>query len=249
MNRADTLQRKGSYALRPGVSPILGLEVAGTIAETGAGVERWKKGDAVCALLTGGGYAEYAVTPAAQCLPIPKGLTVLQAASLPETFFTVWLDVFDFGGLKPGESLLVHGGSSGIGVTAIQLAHALGSPVYTTAGSDEKCDACRKLGATEAINYKTADFEKEIGRLTGGRGVDVILDMVGGSYTPKNLRILARDGRVVHINHSEGAKVEIDLSLVVARHLTITGSGLRPQPEIEKKGSSSRRRSKRPLGL
>jgi NADPH2:quinone reductase len=216
------------------MSPVLGLEVAGTVAQVGEGAERWRTGDKVCALLTGGGYAEYAVTPAAQCLPVPKGLSVMEAASLPETFCTVWFDVFDFGALKPGESLLVHGGSSGIGVTAIQIARALGSVVYATAGSDKKCQACRDLGAREAINYKAMDFEKEIGRLTEGRGMDVILDMVGGSYMPKNLRILARDGRLVHINYSEGSKVEVDLSLVVAKHLTITGSGLRPQP-VEKK--------------
>jgi NADPH2:quinone reductase len=221
------------------MSPVLGLEAAGTIAEVGAAVDRWRKGDKVCALLTGGGYAEYATTPAVQCLPIPKGLSVIEAASLPETFFTVWLDVFDLGALKPGESLLIHGGSSGIGVTAIQIARALGSTVYATAGSDKKCQACRDLGAREAINYKTADFEKEISRLTEGRGVDVILDMIGGSYTPKNLRILARDGRLVHINYSEGAKVEVDLSVVVAKHLTSTGSGLRPQP-VERKAQIAR---------
>jgi NADPH:quinone reductase len=234
VNRADALQRKGAYALRPGVSPILGLEASGTIEAIGEGVQRWKAGDSVCALLTGGGYAEYAVTPEVQCLPIPRGLSMIEAASLPETFFTVWLDVFDFGGLKPGESLLVHGGSSGIGITAIQLAHSLGSTVYATAGSDAKCDACRNLGAAEAINYRTADFQKEIQRVTANRGVDVILDMVGGSYTPKNLRILAANGRLVHINYMESPKAEIDLALICARHLTITGSGLRPQP-VEKK--------------
>jgi len=236
VNRADALQRKGGYALRPGMSLIPGLEVAGTIAATGPGVERWKVGDSVCALLTGGGYAEYALTPAVQCLPIPVGLNATQAASLPETFFTVWLDVFDFGALKPGETLLVHGGSSGIGVTAIQLARALGSTVYVTAGSPEKCDACRTLGAAEAINYRTQDFEGEIKRITGGRGVDVILDMVGGSYTPKNLRILAADGRLVYIHYFEGPKVEIDLAQIIARHLTITGSGLRPQSVAKKAG-------------
>lgn len=239
VNRADTLQRKGNYALRPGMPAVPGLEVSGTIAGMGSGVQRWKMGDSVCALLTGGGYAEYAVAPAGQCLPFPAGLNAIQAGSLPETFFTVWLDVFEFGGLKPGETLLVHGGSSGIGITAIQLAHALGSTVYVTAGSDSKCEACRKLGAAEAINYRTADFEQEMQRLTGGRGADVILDMVGGSYTPKNLRILARDGRLVHIHYFESPKVEVDLSLVVARHLTITGSGLRPQ-SVEKKAAIAR---------
>ncbi len=223
VNRADVLQAAGRYALRPGVSPIPGLEVAGLVEAVGEGAQRWKPGDAVCALLTGGGYAEYAVTPAAQCLPIPRGLDAIQAASLPETFFTVWLDAFDLGGLKPGETLLVHGGSSGIGITAIQLANALGSRVFITAGSEEKCEACRKLGADLAINYRASDFEKEM------HDVDVILDMVGGSYTAKNLRILARFGRLVYINFMESAKAEIDLSLITGRQLTITGSGLRPQ--------------------
>ncbi len=228
VNRADLLQAAGRYALRPGVSPIPGLEVAGTIDELGSGVDRWRIGDSVCALLTGGGYAEYAVTPAVQCLPFPNGFDAIQAASLPETFFTVWLDVFDLGGLKPGESLLVHGGSSGIGITAIQLAKALGSRVFATAGSEEKCEACRKLGADIAINYRTSDFEKEL------RDVNVILDMVGGSYTLKNLRILAPLGRLVYINFMESSKAEIDLALILGRQLTITGSGLRPQ-SLERK--------------
>ena len=179
-------------------------------------------------MLTGGGYAEYAVTPAAQCLPFPGGLDAIQAGSLPETFFTVWFDVFDLGGLKAGETLLVHGGSSGIGVTAIQLAKALGSRVFVTAGSEEKCAACRKLGADLAINYREVDFEKEV------HNVDVILDMVGGSYTLKNLRVLARCGRLVYINFMESSKAEIDLSLIMGRQLTITGSGLRPQT-VERK--------------
>lgn len=229
INRADLLQVAGRYALRPGVSPIPGLEVAGVIDALGPGAQRWKTGDRVCALLTGGGYAEYAVTPAVQCLPIPGGLDFVQAASLPETFFTVWLDVFDIAALKPGESLLVHGGSSGIGITAIQLAKALGSRVFVTAGSEEKCEACRKLDADLAINYRAADFEKEL------RDVDVILDMVGGSYTAKNLRILARFGRLVYINFMESAKAEVDLSIIMGRQLTLTGSGLRPQT-VERKG-------------
>jgi NADPH2:quinone reductase len=236
VNRADTLQRRGSYAVRPGTPAVLGLEVSGTISQLGPGADRWKVGDSVCALLTGGGYAEYAVAPGVQCLPFPAGLNAVEAGSLPETFFTVWLDVFEYCGLKPGETLLVHGGSSGIGITAIQLARALGSPVYVTAGSDAKCEACRALGASEAINYRTQDFEAEVKSVTQGRGVDVILDMVGGSYTPKNLRILARDGRLVYIHYFEGPKTEIDLSLIVGRHLTITGSGLRPQP-VEKKAA------------
>jgi putative PIG3 family NAD(P)H quinone oxidoreductase len=239
INRADTYQRRGKYPVQPGTSPILGLEVAGTIEASGVGAERWKHGDSVCALLAGGGYAEYATAPAVQCLPFPEGLTAVEAASLPETFFTVWLDVFEYGGLKPGESLLVHGGSSGIGVTAIQLARALGSPVYVTAGSDEKCAAAKTLGATGAINYRAEDFEKEILRHTEGRGVDVILDMVGGSYFARNLRSMARDGRLVYVNAMESVKAEIDLSVVMARRLTITGSHLRPQP-VERKAQIAR---------
>lgn len=232
INRADLLQVAGRYALRPGMSVIPGLEVAGVVEALGASTQRWKPGDQVCALLTGGGYAEYAVTPAVQCLPIPRGLDLVQAASLPETFFTVWLDVFDIGALKPGESLLVHGGSSGIGITAIQLAKALGSRVFVTAGSEEKCEACRKLGADVAINYRASDFEKEL--RDAKLEADVILDMVGGSYTAKNLRLLARFGRLVYINFMESAKAEIDLALITGRQLTITGSGLRPQT-IERK--------------
>jgi|SRR5579871_75307 len=224
VNRADVLQRMGRYKLQPGVSPILGMEVSGVVAALGPGATRWKLGDSVCALLTGGGYAEYAVTPAGLCLPFPAGLNAIEAGSLPETFFTVWLDVFELGGLTPDDTLLVHGGSSGIGVTAIQLAKALGSRVIVTAGSDAKCDACRQLGADVAINYRTTDFEKEL------RGVDVILDMVGGSYTLKNLRILAPGGRLVYINFMESSKAEVDLALILVKQLTITGSALRPQP-------------------
>jgi putative PIG3 family NAD(P)H quinone oxidoreductase len=224
VNRADLLQRAGRYNLRPGVSPVPGLEVSGTVESAGPGASRYKPGDAVCALLTGGGYAGYAVTPEVQCLPFPAGLNAVEAGSLPETFFTVWLDVFDLGGLKPGETLLVHGGSSGIGITAIQIAKMLGSRVIVTAGSEEKCEACRGLGTDLAINYKTADFEKEV------KGVDVILDMVGGSYTAKNLRCLKPLGRLVYINFMESPKAEIDLALILGRQLTITGSGLRPQP-------------------
>lgn len=227
VNRADILQRMGRYSLQPGVSPILGLEISGTVAELGPVAEkepaRWRVGDSVCALLTGGGYAEYAVTPAAQCLPFPQGLNAVEAGSLPETFFTVWLNVFDLGGLKADETLLVHGGSSGIGVTAIQLAKALASQVFVTAGSEAKCEACRRLGADLAINYRTVDFEAEI------RQADVILDMVGGSYTLKNLRLLTPGGRLVYINFMESSKAEIDLSLILRKQLTITGSGLRPQ--------------------
>ncbi|HEY1757722.1 MAG TPA: NAD(P)H-quinone oxidoreductase [Bryobacteraceae bacterium] len=233
VNRADLLQAAGRYKLPPGVSPILGMEAAGTVEALGTGAHRWSVGDRVSALLTAGGYAEYAVTPAVQCLPFPEGLNAVQSASLPETFFTVWLDVFDIGGLKPGETLLVHGGSSGIGITAIQIAKALGSRVIATAGSEEKCAACRELGADVAINYRTADFEKEAG------SVNVILDMVGGSYTIKNLRILAPGGRLVNINFMESSKAEIDLSLIVHRQLTVTGSGLRPQT-VERKAAIAR---------
>jgi NADPH2:quinone reductase len=231
VNRADVLQAAGRYALRPGSSPIPGLEVAGTIEAVAPGVERWKIGDRVCALVAGGGYAEYAIVPAPQCLPIPNGLDLIQAASLPETFFTVWFNVFDICALKPGETLLVHGGSSGIGITAIQMAKALGSRVFVTAGSEQKCQACSKLGADVAINYRVADFEQEL----KDAGVDVILDMVGGSYTAKNLRILTQRGRLVYINFMESKKAEVDLSVIMARQLTLTGSHLRPQ-SIEKKG-------------
>jgi putative PIG3 family NAD(P)H quinone oxidoreductase len=234
INRADVLQRQGHYKLRPGVSQIPGLEAAGTIAGIGPGVKRWKVGDQVCALLTGGGYAEYAVTPGPQCLPVPRGLTVEQGASLPETFFTVWLNVFDLCRFQPGESLLVHGGSSGIGITAIQLAKALGSRAYVTAGSKEKCDACVALGADAAINYRTTDFEEALKSLTAGRGVDVILDMVGGSYTIKNVRSMAPLGRMAFINYMESSQGEIDIARITGRQLTITGSGLRPQP-VERK--------------
>jgi putative PIG3 family NAD(P)H quinone oxidoreductase len=233
INRADVLQRQGRYRLSPGMSPVPGLEVAGIVEAVGPGVARWKAGDRVCALLTGGGYAEYAVANSLQCLPFPAGFDAIQSASLPETFFTVWLDVFDLGGLKPGESLLIHGGSSGIGVTAIQLAHALGSTVFVTAGSEAKCQACLDLGASKAVNYRTADFEKEF------RDVNVILDMVGGSYTLKNLRVLAREGRLVYINFMESSKAEIDLALILGRQLTITGSGLRPQ-SVERKAALAR---------
>ncbi len=233
INRADLLQRAGRYRLSPGVSPVPGLEVSGTVAALGTEASRWNVGDSVCALLTGGGYAEFAVAPAVQCLPFPAGLSPIEAGSLPESFFTVWLDVFDLAGLRSGETLLVHGGSSGIGVTAIQMAKALGSKVMVTAGSEAKCEACRKLGADLAINYRTTDFEKE------AQNVDVILDMVGGSYTLKNLRCLAPRGRLVYINFMESSQAEIDLSLIMQRQLTITGSGLRPQ-SVDRKAQIAR---------
>lgn len=228
VNRPDVAQRKGHYP-PPVDAPqdIPGLEVAGVISQVGENITRWKIGDRVCALVTGGGYAEYCSAPAGQCLPIPDELTFIEAASLPETFFTVWSNVFDRGRLKTGETLLVHGGSSGIGTTAIQMATAMGNTVYVTAGSDEKCRFCEKLGANKAINYKTENFKDVIQQLTNGRGVDVILDMIGGDYTAPNLQSLAEDGRLVLINMMLGKDVGIDLSMVMRKRLTITGSTLR----------------------
>ena len=230
INRPDILQRKGSYPAPAGASDLPGLEVAGVI-EQGAISELaaagFKVGDRVCALVTGGGYAEYCVAPIAQCLPVPSGLSDIEAASLPETFFTVWSNVFDRGGLKAGETLLIQGGSSGIGVTAIQLAKAMGAHVIVTAGSDEKCAACIKLGADHAINYKTHDFQAEVNRLTNGLGVNVILDMVAGSYIAKEVESLCEDGRLVIIAVQGGIDAEINAGLVLRRRLTITGSTLR----------------------
>ena len=230
VNRPDVLQRKGGYAPPPGASDLPGLEVAGTVVKLGPQVNDWKIGDEVCALVTGGGYAEYVAAPAAQCLPIPRGLTLEQAASLPETFFTVWVNVFLRGGLKNDETLLVQGGSSGIGVTAIQIARALGHRVFVTAGTAEKCAECEKLGATRAINYRSEDFVAVVKQLTGGRGVDVILDMVGGDYVPRELASLADDGRLSLIAFLGGTKTSLDLSDILRRRLTITGSTLRPRP-------------------
>lgn len=228
INRPDVSQRKGNYPPPAGApTEIPGLEVAGIIAQVGANVTRWKVGDKVCALVWGGGYAEYCNVPEGQCLPLPDDLTFIEAASLPETYFTVWSNVFDRGGLKPGESLLVHGGSSGIGVAAIQMAKAMGSTVYVTAGSAEKCSFCESLGAEKAINYKTENFADCIKELTNDKGVNVILDMIGGDYTPGNLQSLADDGRLVMINMMNGKDVAIDLSLVMRKRLVITGSMLR----------------------
>jgi NADPH2:quinone reductase len=229
VNRPDVLQRKGGYAPPPGASDLPGLEVAGTVVKLGPQVSDWKIGDEVCALVTGGGYAEYVAAPAAQCLPIPRGLTLEQAASLPETFFTVWVNVFLRGGLKDDETLLVQGGSSGIGVAAIQMARALGHRVFVTAGTAEKCAECEKLGATRAINYRSEDFVAVVKQLTGGRGVDVILDMVGGDYVPRELASLADDGRLSLIAFLGGTKTSLDLSDILRRRLTITGSALRPR--------------------
>jgi NADPH2:quinone reductase len=229
VNRPDVLQRLGLYPLPPGVSDLPGLEVSGTIAAIGEGVTGWTIGDAVCALTPGGGYAEYCRTPAGQCLPVPAGLSMLEAASLPETFFTVWINVFDRARLSPGETLLVQGGSSGIGVTAIQMAKAFGHRVFVTAGSDEKCRACEALGAERGINYRTEDFVAVVKSLTEKRGVDVILDMVGGDYVQRELKCLATDGRLSLIAFLGGSKAELDMSDILYRRLTITGSTLRPR--------------------
>jgi len=234
VNRPDILQRTGNYPPPAGASPILGLEVSGMIAALGPGVTEWREGDEVCALVAGGGYAEYCVAPAAQCLPVPKGVAVIDAAGIPETFFTVWSNVFDRARLAAGESFLVHGGSSGIGTTAIQLAHAFGARVFATAGSPEKCAACRELGAERAIDYRQEDFVAVIKEATQGGGVDVILDMVGGPYVEKNLRSLAVDGRLVQIAFLQGSKVTLDLAHVMVRRQTVTGSTLRPRPAADK---------------
>ena len=234
INRPDVLQRRGAYPPPPGASDIPGLEVAGTIAAIGDRVSDWRVGDRVCALVAGGGYASMCVAPAPQCLTVPTSLDLIAAAAIPETFFTVWTNVFDRGHLQPGETALFHGGTSGIGTTAIQLAVARGSTVYATAGSDEKCRACEALGAAKAINYRTQDFVQAIRELTNGRGVDVILDIMGGDYLPRNLAALATDGRVVQIGLLGGDSSTIDLRRVLGRRLTITGSTLRPRPVGEK---------------
>jgi NADPH2:quinone reductase len=247
VNRPDVLQRKGGYPPPPGASDIPGLEVAGTIVAIGPKdngksapqANAWKIGDEVCALVTGGGYAEYVAAPTVQCLPVPRGLTLEQAASLPETFFTVWVNVFQRGALKNDETLLVQGGSSGIGVTAIQMARAFGHRVFVTAGTAEKCAACEKLGATRAINYRNEDFVAVIKQLTGGRGVDVILDMVGGDYVPRELASLADDGRLSLIAFLGGTKTSLDMTDILRRRLTITGSTLRPRP-VEVKAAIAR---------
>lgn len=227
INRPDLMQRAGKYPPPPDASDLPGLEVAGEIAELGSDVGDWRVGDAVCALCNGGGYAEYVATPAGQCLPRPAGLDWVQAAALPETFFTVWTNVFQRGRLRAGESLLVHGGSSGIGTTAIQLARAFGADVFATAGSDEKVAACQRLGA-HGINYRTQDFVAAIADATASRGVDVILDMIGGDYFARNLEALAVAGRLVQIATQHGGKVELELPTIMRKRLTLTGSTLRP---------------------
>ena len=227
VNRADLMQRAGKYPPPPGASPILGMEVAGTIAAA-APDSGWHEGDRVCALVTGGGYAEYCLAPGPQCLPVPKGLSMEEAAGIPEACFTVWANVFQLGHLTAGERFLVHGGTSGIGTTAIQLARAFGATVFTTAGSEEKCRVCLSLGAERAINYKELDFAKEL------RDIDLILDIVGAAYTPRNLEVLATRGRLVQIAVQQGVEATVNLVRIMQRRLTVTGSTLRPRPVAEK---------------
>ena len=239
VNRPDVMQRRGRYPPPPGASDIPGLEVSGTVAEVGEGVRDWHVGDRVCALVSGGGYATLCVAPAPQCLPIPASLDFISAAAVPETFFTVWTNVFERGRLTLGEDALFHGGTSGIGTTAIQLAAARGARVFATAGSDEKCRACERLGAVRGINYKTEDFVAVIGEMTGKRGVDLILDIVGGDYVGRNLSALALDGRLVQIGLMGGETATLDLRRILGRRLTLTGSTLRPR-SIEEKGEIAR---------
>jgi NADPH:quinone reductase len=234
VNRPDVEQRKGTYPPPPGASDIPGLEIAGTVAALGSGVSGVKIGDAVCALVSGGGYAEYCTAPMAQCLPVPKGLGMVEAAALPETFFTVWQNVFDRARLKAGETILIHGGSSGIGTTAIQMAKTMGARVLATAGSDEKCQACRKLGAERAINYNTEDFVEATLAETKKKGADVILDMVGGKYFERNIASLAIEGRLAVIALLGGRDGKLDLGLLLRKRLTVVGSVLRARPVAEK---------------
>ncbi len=239
VNRPDVLQRMGNYAVPPDASDLPGLEVAGEVAALGSSAGAFQLGDKVCALVHGGGYAEYCVAPEVQALPVPKGWSLVEAASLPETFFTVWANVYDRGRLSPGESLLVQGGSSGIGVAAIQMAAATGNTVYATAGSDDKVAACLRLGAAKAFNYKTQDWSAEVLAATGGKGVNVILDMVGGDYVPRELKCIAEDGRLVFIAYLRGPKTELSIDAVMRRRLTLTGSTLRPRT-VEFKGAIAR---------
>lgn len=234
VNRPDVLQRSGRYPPPADASPHIGLEVAGRVAAVGEGVAQWKVGDAVCALTPGGGYAQFCKAPAGHVLPVPRGLSMLQAAALPETYFTVWANVVERGRLQPGETFLVHGGSSGIGITAIQMAKDRGATVLCTVGNEEKRQACVKLGADHAIDYRATDFVDEVMRITDKRGVDVILDMVGGPYIPKNLRILALEGRLVQIAFLQTPKVEVDWTPLMVRRLTFTGSTLRARPPEQK---------------
>jgi NADPH2:quinone reductase len=238
VNRPDVLQRKGGYPPPPGASDLPGLEIAGRVAAVGPAADgvpvRWRENDEVCALVAGGGYAEYCAVPAGQCLPVPAGFSAVEAAALPETYFTVWTNVFERGRLRAGETILVHGGSSGIGTTAIQLARAFGARVFATAGSAEKCAACQRLGADVAVNYREQDFVAVLREATGGRGVDLILDMVGGDYVARNLALLAVEGRLVQIAFLKAPTIELDLMQVMRRRLTITGSTLRPRSPAEK---------------
>ena len=234
VNRPDVAQRSGNYAPPPNASPIMGLEVSGEVVGVGAGVVNFKIGNQVCALTPGGGYAEYCVAPAAHCLPIPTGLSMLEAAGVPENFFTVWVNVFNTCKLTSGEKILVHGGSSGIGLTAIQLAKAFGAEVFTTVGNDEKAVFCKSIGADHVFNYKTQDWAVEIATITAKKGVDVILDMVGGSYIEKNLRSLAMEGRYCFIAFLEGGKAEVDFRPLMMKRQTITGSTLRARPDAQK---------------
>ncbi len=235
VNRHDVMQRQGSYPPPPGASDIPGLEVAGTVVAVGLGVNHVKVGDAVCALVTGGGYASYCVAPEPQCLPVPKGFSMVEAGALPETFFTVWTNLFERGALKPGETVLIHGGTSGIGTTAIQLAKALGAhQIFATAGSRDKCHAAEKLGATRGIDYKHEDFVKIIKDTTGGRGVDVILDMVGGDYIQRNISAIAFEGRIVYIAFLRGAQTEVNFTPLMLKRATITGSTLRARTVEQK---------------
>jgi putative PIG3 family NAD(P)H quinone oxidoreductase len=239
VNRPDMLQRQGRYPPPPGVTDIPGLEIAGTIDAVGANVTAWRPGDHVCALVSGGGYAEFCAVPAPQCLPAPRGMTVTQAAAIPETTFTVWTNVFERGRLSAGESMLIHGGSSGIGTTAIQLARAAGARVFVTAGSADKCSACESLGAEKAINYRETDFVAAIKQVTDGRGVDVVLDMVAGDYMQRNIEVLAMDGRLVMIGRQGGVKSEIDVMPILRKRLILTGSTLRMR-SVEEKGALAR---------
>src|SRR5262245_2044976 len=234
VNRPDVMQRLGKYPPPPGASDIPGLEVAGTISAVGQDVREFRVGDAVCALVSGGGYAEYCVAPVPQCLPVPKGLDLAPAAAIPETFFTVWTNVFDRGRLKAGESILIHGGACGLGTTAIQHAHARGARVLATAGSAEKRQACERLGAERAFNYRESDFVDAVRSATGGRGVDVVLDMVGAEYFARNIDTLAMDGRLVEIATLRGARAELNIQTIMQRRLTITGSTLRARSVAEK---------------
>ena len=234
VNRPDCLQRAGAYPPPADASPVIGLEVAGTVAACGDGVGAWTVGDRVCALTPGGGYADYCTTPADYCLPIPEHLDLVEAASLPENYYTVWNNVFDRGHLAAGEAALFHGGSSGIGLAAIQLAKRFGATVITTVGSDDKAAFCRGVGADHAINYREQDFVAEVARITGQRGVDLVLDMVGGDYIPKNLKCLALDGRLIFIGFMQGGRAEIDWRPIMVRRLTVTGSTLRASPHARK---------------